>query len=430
MERIITGGIQMKKVICSILTTCTLLLSVSTTGNAQVNMAEAVETNQSIQSAVSIPALPKTTGSYQVGTTNFDWVDHSRKDLITSNPKDYRELMVQVWYPIDNGKGKKKETYIPATEKGIDRIISSVKLGKQFADINKINTQSYKNGLLSSKKTKYPIVLFSHGNGQSRWNYQTITRELASHGYIVVSIEHTHFALGTEFNNGRYIPNDYSPSFLNLKKDDQDVNQLWVRDIQFVIKQLEKLDKTDKTHHFKNRLDVNKIAAIGHSLGGAAAARALQIEPKIKSAMDIDGSLIGLSGKTGKMKKPFAFVKTEFHTKTLNGEIPQTPPEYDRKQVLEVFNQFSTRYKQAVSGPAYDITIAKASHMNFSDNPLLTQYLADSPMALQPKDYYEPTHIYKLTNKVILAFLEESLNGKKHALLDLRHVYPDVEIVK
>jgi dienelactone hydrolase len=419
----------MKKVICSILTTCTLLSSVYTTGNAQVKSEGAVEVNHSIQSPVSIPTLPKPTGSYQVGTVNFDWIDYSRKDLLTSEPKDYRELMVQVWYPIDSGKGKKKETYIPATEKGIDKMISSVGLGKQFAEINKINTQSYKNGLLSSKKTKYPIVLFSHGNSQSRWNYQTITRELASHGFIVVSIEHTHFALGTEFNNGRYIPNDYVPSLINLKKDDKDVNQLWVKDIQFVISQLEKLNKTDKTLHFKNRLDLNKMAAIGHSLGGAAAARALQIEPKIKSAMDIDGSLIGLSGKTGKMKKPFAFVKTEFHTKTLNGEIPPTPPEYDREQILKVFQQFSTRYRQAVSGPAYDITIAKASHMNFSDNPLLQRYLAGSPMDPHSEEI-EPTHIYQLTNSVILAFLEESLNGKKHALLDLRSSYSDVEIVK
>lgn len=421
----------MKKVVFSILTTCTLLSSICTTGNAQGNMEAPAETNHSIQSSVSVPTLPKTTGSYQVGTTNFDWVDHSRKDLITSDPKDYRELMVQVWYPMDNGKGKKKETYVPATEKGIDKMISSVKLGEQFAEINKINTQSYKNGLLSSKKTKYPIVLFSHGNAQSRWNYQTITRELASHGFIVVSIEHTHFALGTEFNNGRYIPNDYSPTGLNLKKDDQDVNQLWVKDIQFVIKQLEKLNKTDKTLHFKNRLDVNKMSAIGHSLGGAAAARALQIEPKIKSAMDIDGSLIGLSGKTGEMKKPFAFVKTEDHEKLLNGEIPpiEISPEV-RKQLQEVLKQFSTRYKQAISGPAYDITVAKASHMNFSDNPLLNPYLAGSPMALQPKDYYEPTHIYKLTNSLILAFLEESLNGKKHALLNLRNLYPDMEIDK
>lgn len=421
----------MKKAVFSLLTTFTLLTSVCTTGNAQINNKAGTETNHSIDTPISVPNLPKTTGSYKVGTTNFDWVDPSRKDLITSDPYDKRELMVQLWYPIDNEKGKKLENYIPSTEKGIEQMITKTNkhLGKQFLEINKINTHSYKDGILSNKEAKYPIVLFSHGNQQTRWNYQTITRELASHGFIVASIEHSHYALGTEFNGGKFISNDYGPTIIDYKKDDLDVNQLWVKDIQFVISKLETLNKTDKKLNFKNKLDLDKIAAIGHSLGGAAAARALQVEPKIKSAMDIDGSLTGLSGKTAKMKKPFAFIKTEDHIKLLKGELPPATPEYYRKPLKKILKLYSTRYKQAVSGPAYDITIMGASHMNFSDTPLLQQYLTGSVFADPHLAETEVTNIYKLNNMVILSFLEKTLNKKKNTILNCKNLQiPDLVI--
>ncbi len=419
----------MKKTLISIFTTCGLLTSVCSTGNAETNTRTV--TNNVPEVSVPVPSLPKTTGSYQVGTTNFDWVDKSRKDLITVDSNDNRELMVQMWYPIDNGKGRKQESYIPYTQEGIDQIISSKGFDKKLSDINNINTQSYKDGILSKKKEKYPIVLFSHGNMQSRWQYQTITRELASHGFIVVSIEHTHYAIGTKFNNGKFISNDYSLSGLDVKKDDYDMNELWVKDIQFVINKLESLNRTDERLNFKNKLDLNKISAIGHSLGGAAAARALQVEPKIKSAMDIDGSLVGLSGKTAKMTKPFAMIKSEDSVKQYSGVIPPNVPEEYREKVKEIYKIFTKRYHEAVSGPAYDITISGSTHMNYSDSPLLQPYLS-TPLyeipGLTDTDY---KNIYKLTNMVILSFLEKTLNGKKNTILDCENLQiPDLTIVQ
>lgn len=412
------------------------VLSSTWTVNAQESNGNTVQTGNLTKSEVSAVNLPKTTGAYQVGTTTFDWLDTSREDLLTSDPKDHRELMVQAWYPIDSDKGKERANYIPATPKGIEKMISSLGLGKSFAGINNINTHVYKNGVLSSKNAKYPIVLFSHGLGCGNWNYQWLTRELASHGFIVFSIEHTHFSSGTEFNNGRFVP--ISPKQLsgipNFKEMDDNVNQVWVKDLQFVIRQIDTLNKTDKKLNFKNRLDVNKIAAVGHSLGGATAARALQVEPKIKSAINLDGAFIGLTGKTGSMTKPFAFIATENNEQTLNGQIEQPlPPGLTSKQVQDMkdmFNVFSTRYKQAVKGAAYDITIAGATHMSFTDMPLLQPYLTESPYAtIQPAEV-DPAHIYEVSNSVILSFLEKTLNGKKNTILDQNVAVPGLKIVQ
>ena len=121
----------------------------------------------------------------------------------------------------------------------------------------------------------------------------------------------SHFSFGTEFKDGRFIPlaSQFLPgnAIPQLKEYDDYVNNIWVKDLQFVIQQLDTLNKTDK--NFKNRIDQANRGSRAFN-GGAAAARALQVEPKIKSAINIDGSFVGLT-ETGRMKKPFAFIATE-----------------------------------------------------------------------------------------------------------------------
>ncbi|MGE5703740.1 MAG: alpha/beta hydrolase family protein [Clostridia bacterium] len=416
----------MKKVITSALLAFVLLVSTMTmTANAHSSNENSAQPSKPATPAVSAVTFPKTTGTFQVGTATFDWVDPSREDLLTPDPNDHRELLVQAWYPIDSSTGKEMEPYIPVTAKGMEEMITGMGMDKTFAGINQINTQAYKNTALSSKNANYPIVLFSHGLACSNWNYQWLTRELASHGFIVLGIEHTHFSFGTELKDGHFVP--VTPKFLSgipdLKEMDDAVNQVWVKDIQFVIRQLDTLNKTDQNLNFKDRLDVNKIAAVGHSLGGAAAARALQVEPMIQSAINIDGAFIGLTGETGNMTKPFAFISTEDTAKVFRGQAEQPlPPGLDEKTVQAVkeqFKVFRTRYKQAVEGAAYDVTIAGASHMNFTDMPLLKPYLANSPFANIPFGEAKPEHIYELSSTVILSFLEKTLNGKQNTIFDL-----------
>lgn len=428
----------MKKVIVSTLTAFALL-SGTMTANAQDSKANAQQTGQPPHTATSVISLPKPTGAYQVGTATFDWIDASRQDSLTPDPNDHREIVVQAWYPIDSSAGGETEKYIPVSEKGIEKMIASLGLGKSFAGVNQINTEAYKNAPLSSKNAKYPIVLLSHGLGCGSWNYQSITRELASNGFVVFSIEHTHFSSGAEFQDGRFVP--ITPKFLtgipSLQEMDDAINQVWVKDIQFVIRQLDSLNKTDEKLHFKNRLDVDKIAAIGHSNGGAAAARALQVEPMIKAAINIDGAFVGLTGETGRMTKPFAFLATEMNEQVMKGQAEQPlPPGLDAKTVQDLkhtFKVFSARYKQAVEGPAYDITIAGATHMDFTDMPLLKPYLAESPLANMQPAAGNPERIHALTNTVILSFLEKTLNGKQNTLLDLDRknvIVPELTIVQ
>lgn len=116
-------------------------------------------------------------------------------------------------------------------------------------------------------------------------------------------------------------------------------------------------------------------------MGGATSARALQVEPEIKSAINIDGTFFGLTDP-GRMTKPVAFIATESTELYFNGRAEQPlPPGLDPQTVREIrdmFKVYNNRYKQAVLGPAYDITIGGgAVHGSFTDMPLLSHILPE-----------------------------------------------------
>jgi predicted dienelactone hydrolase len=78
------------------------------------------------------------------------------------------------------------------------------------------------NSNLATAKRRYPAVLFSHGLGETRYSYVSILEDLASHGFIVVAIDHTYSNRMTVFPDGRearwddYRWNESNPERLNI----------------------------------------------------------------------------------------------------------------------------------------------------------------------------------------------------------------------
>ena len=53
-----------------------------------------------LSTLVPIFNLPEPNGPYHVGTETFHWIDSTRNELFTiEDTTDYREIIVQVWYP-------------------------------------------------------------------------------------------------------------------------------------------------------------------------------------------------------------------------------------------------------------------------------------------------------------------------------------------
>jgi predicted dienelactone hydrolase len=59
--------------------------------------------------------LPHPSGRYEIGTLSYHWIDAARPELFTTDPKDHRELMVQLWYPSEGTPSLPRAPYVQDT---------------------------------------------------------------------------------------------------------------------------------------------------------------------------------------------------------------------------------------------------------------------------------------------------------------------------
>ena len=95
---------------------------------------------------------------------------------------------------------------------------------------------------------QFPLVLISHGNGGSHLVYRTISMYLAQHGYIVAMVEH----YGNNRNN-----NELENTIKNLIYRPRHISLT--------------IDALLNDEKFKQNINPNKIAVVGHSMGGYTA---------------------------------------------------------------------------------------------------------------------------------------------------------------
>lgn len=132
--------------------------------------------------------------------------------------------------------------------------------------------------------------------------------ELASHGYIVVSIDHSYVSAGTVFPDGRLAPahrlDHFTEDGLRPYLDE------WVADARFILDKLSKINAADLEDVFTNRLDLTKVGYFGHSFGGAAAAQTMSINSRFKAGINMDGYPFGNAHIRG-VKQPFLHLQSD-----------------------------------------------------------------------------------------------------------------------
>lgn len=177
----------------------------------------------------------ETTGEYRIKHQDSFYTDTSRLETYTDDGS-YRELPVSFWYPAEYQE-----------------------------------TQGC------------PLVVFSHGSFGMKDSNETLYRELASHGYVVCSIDHTYQCFSTKLSNGKTIR--LSKEFIkeiaaDSPKDKPDQSLLhfekWMNirtgDINFVLDTIiEKTSEESSELSVYGLIDTSHICVMGHSLGGSAA---------------------------------------------------------------------------------------------------------------------------------------------------------------
>jgi dienelactone hydrolase len=247
-----------------------------------------------ILAAIILPTmkLPKPSGDYEIGTRTFEVEDKTRKEIYTEDPSDNRKIKYQVWYPTEDIKNSTKAKWISGGKEVTRGIASSMSLpGFVLDHTATIESNSYLNAPISDALDNYPVVVISHGWQGFRELHTDYAEELASNGFIVVSIDHTYGSLGVKFDDGEVallnkelLPSDSKPSIFDPAA--ALLVSTYGEDVRTVLNDLE---NTNTTHQdLKGKLDLDSVGLLGHSTGGGGDVYLALEDTRIKAFMGLD----------------------------------------------------------------------------------------------------------------------------------------------
>jgi dienelactone hydrolase len=335
--------------------------------------------------------LPAPTGPYAVGQTIFRWVDSLRPEVLTDNPNDSREVIAVVWYPAKPGTGR-RGGYFPGLSKVSQALKESGEMEAwEASGLQFIRSDSYRDAEPVKDKDSFPVVLLSPGNGTNVELYSGLAGELASHGYVVVGINHPYDVAAVELSNGSVAPYNKAQWSLSMSEHQAYTAErikVRVADVLFALDQLEIMNADPKSP-FAGLLDLNRVGVAGHSLGGITASEACRADARFKACLNFDGLQNGGPFSTEAAatppKQPFLFLTKESQL---------------HSRLIEKFESTSESYWVVIHG---------AAHESFTDGPQLQPSLLPGPNRAD--------HVIRLIEKYALAFLEHALRGKPANLL-------------
>ncbi|MEK4509738.1 acetylhydrolase [Paenibacillus anaericanus] len=198
---------------------------------------------------------PQMTGSYEVATAVYTYTDDSRIETFNNSGQN-RKVTAQFWYPAD-------------------------------------------------KDGTYPLVVFSHGAFGIKDSNTSTYMELASHGYVVASLDHPHHSMYTVDTEGKFtmVDTSFIQEVIDVNKgiyDEETVFELthkWLevrtQDMNFVLDTIIENTKNTDSDEVYQLIDTNKIGLMGHSLGGAASAQVGRDRDDVRAVINLDGDLLG-----------------------------------------------------------------------------------------------------------------------------------------
>ena len=234
-------------------------------------------------------AVPKPTGPNPVGTRVMSLIDLTRANPFLANGTN-RELLVRFWYPASLNQGCDPAEY------------TSPKVWTYFSQIAEIPLPQVRtNSCLDAPITDgaHPVVVFSHGYTATFTDYTFLFEDLASRGYLVVSIDHTYEATAVAFPDGRFVKSVFG-SYLakdSLRNDEKGFSfatRARLRDVKFVVDELGRLNRQED-NPFTGKVDESRVAIAGHSLGALTALLSLEREPRFAAGILIDGNVPDLA---------------------------------------------------------------------------------------------------------------------------------------
>jgi predicted dienelactone hydrolase len=178
-------------------------------------------------------------GANDIGVRTIQVTDKNRPDILNIKEggpivRYDRTLTLEVWYPAAMAAGQKAGGEYRVITK--DPAVMATLYGKAVRDA-------------AVKKGPYPLVIISHGYPGNRFLMSHIGENLASKGFVCVSIDHKDSTYDDQKAFGSTL---YNRPFDQL----------------FVLNEIERLGKTGSGSFLAGLVDTSRTGIVGYSMGG------------------------------------------------------------------------------------------------------------------------------------------------------------------
>jgi len=383
--------------------------------------------------------FPTPNGPYAIGTRELHLTDGSRTEPFTESGDDRREILVRVSYPAagDGGLEQLADDTIPS--------IPALLLGWFWpnpvtASWGAMRTHAKRDAPFAPTQQRYPVLIFSHAMGGYPEQNTVLVEHLASHGYIVMAVNHAFFSSGMRFSNGSMIgleilrrpnpfPNDAqqdhdedvlqaqlaSPQHTTAERA-QLVRRLagvnprsterWAEmhvvmsgDQRFLLDSLSALPAS-----LAERVDLDRVGVFGMSSGGTATHITCAVDSRCRAGLNMDGFqplLVDLP--------------------------PLRTPFMHMSRATAFTNAIAHERSQAAS---YIVRVEGAAHLSFSDDVLTLHRLKRlGTFGSDVLGTVDAERMVRLVNDYTLAFFDQSLRGQGDpALGGPRRLHPEASL--
>ncbi|MDP6973479.1 MAG: peptidylprolyl isomerase, partial [Pseudomonadales bacterium] len=381
-------------------------------------------------------------GEHAVGVRDFAMTDDSRLGVHAAAADEPRHLLVRVWYPAQSVKGFERRQYFTELERETTGagLGSAMGLPFLFQYLGHAWTNSHVDAPLLAGSANLPTVIYSHGYTSFASQNTALMETLASHGYVVYSVQHSYDASATVLPDRRVIPLDpavaeemarlaeagisdsqmqafagetyalrragsietYETSMTNGDRIASVSAPLWLADRLFVHDTLEAGDVPQSVADIVAASNFAETGQMGMSFGGSTTGGICMIDVRCTAAVNLDGGDYHATPFNRQQPQPFLMFYSDYDkiAEMMSDGASSTP--YG-------FNDFSyERHELAGLNPEIiRLKVREVAHLGVSDFGLFMRNPAKALLLGEiPAD-----DIIQIQNDFVLGFFDTYLRG-------------------
>jgi predicted dienelactone hydrolase len=343
------------------------------------------------------------------------------------------------WYPTDRVAGATPAPYLVDGADEVRRFATLFGNASLFDEVATLATPAKQDAPPRSGRDRLPLLLFSHGYTSVPSSSTALVEDLASHGYVVLSIVHPYEATAASVGDGAPVSmlddagkfqqpiqdvfaewktEDAVLARVTSASDDADRIRLlreyltglahthvalrrWVDDARAVIGRLSNPPRDSIIGPVIARADVSRFGAFGHSMGGVMAAELCLTERRCAAVLNLDGSPQYGAMIDARLDRPLLMTYSARRGRLGASDV--------------IYKRSASRY--------YRVDVAHTLHLDFTDMVLWPALRERKVLGALPAE-----QAIAVTRTIVREFFDQELRGRRSKLLNGERSLPAVTV--